>query len=931
MIAVRTALFSIITVLTLALGGTLYVIVHHVVGPAFEEEVGGELAGVAYDIGDDLARGMFERYSAMERLSEDDAIRDFVTTPGNIRRKLEAYQNQDPNYSWLAIIDLDGVVKIASGELLEGINVGRRAWFYPALNGPYVGDVHPAELLARFLPKIGDTVPYFVDLAFPIKGHDGKVIGVFCAHVNWVMAGDIIRQSLAQLPNKRDLEALVISSAGKVLFGESELLGKEFSSQGMELARLKSSGYIKEKGYLLGYAPSGAYQTYPGVNWSIIVRQPLKTAFQSVDRLENRIMIICLMVGLVLLFAGWLVSKKIIDSLSNLAIVADDLRENRTQSIELGRHTFFKEFCSLVRAFEFMALRVRDREAELAKTNARLEETVAERTKELHRINQSLIERERALLEINRRLRDNETALRQAQGRMIDAVESIGEGFAFFDANDKMILCNSRYRLLFDVTSHMVREGRIFIDFANAALAAGAIDTREESAEQWLVRRMEYRLHPIGSFEMKTSDGRSLRISEHRTAEGGTVSLIHDVTADHEREIDLRAAREAADNANAAKSIFLSNMSHELRTPLNAILGFAQLLEYGHVEPLNESQKEYVSHILSSGYHLLELISEVLDLAKIEAGHTEIQIVSCAVLEIFEEVHASLLPLASNAGISLLASSGNDLPPVLADHRRLLQILLNLGSNAIKYNREGGKVEIIVGMAPDGRVRFTFTDTGMGIPTDKLGELFLPFSRLGAERGAIEGTGIGLALSRKLAELMAGDIGFVTKLNVGSSFWLDMPIYSGEKDMVALIEVQPPVVYENFDEPLAVLYVEDNLSNMELMRRILSISPNIKLIPAVNGDEAISLATDHHPDVIILDINLPGMDGYEVAEILRNQDQTSNIPLIAVSAAATSHDIERGLAFGFLRYLTKPINIGDLMQALQAARRLNERESADRG
>jgi CheY-like chemotaxis protein len=158
-----------------------------------------------------------------------------------------------------------------------------------------------------------------------------------------------------------------------------------------------------------------------------------------------------------------------------------------------------------------------------------------------------------------------------------------------------------------------------------------------------------------------------------------------------------------------------------------------------------------------------------------------------------------------------------------------------------------------------------------------------------------------------------------------------MPIYSGEKDMVALIEVQPPVVYENFDEPLAVLYVEDNLSNMELMRRILSISPNIKLIPAVNGDEAISLATDHHPDVIILDINLPGMDGYEVAEILRNQDQTSNIPLIAVSAAATSHDIERGLAFGFLRYLTKPINIGDLMQALQAARRLNERESADRG
>jgi signal transduction histidine kinase/CheY-like chemotaxis protein len=931
MIAVRTAVLAIIAALTLALGETFSFIVHQVVSPALEEELGVSLSSLAYDIGDDLARGMFERYSAMEKLSEDEAVRAFTSAPDNIRRKLESFQNQDSNYSWLAIVDTEGVVKVATGGLLEGINVGRRAWFSPALRGPYVGDVHPAELLARLLPKVSDTVPYFVDVAFPLKDKNGEVIGVLCAHVNWVMAGDIVGHSLAQMPNKRDVEALIVASTGQVLFGKSVGLGKDFSSQGVELAQAKQSGFIREDGYLLGYAPSGGYQTYPGVNWTVIVRQPLKTALDSVGKLEDRIMIIGLLVGVALLMLGWLASKKIIDSLSCLAVAADDLRENRTQSITLGSHGFFKEFYSLVRAFEIMAHRVRDREAELAKTNAQLEGAVAERTSELNRINQSLIDREKALLEINRRLRENETALRQAQGRLIDAVESIGEGFAFFDAEDRMVLCNSRYRLLFDVTSHVVREGRKFSEIANAALASGSIDIGEESAENWLVRRMEYRLHPIDSFEMKTADGRNLRISEHRTAEGGTVSLIRDVTREREKEEELRKAREAADNANAAKSIFLSNMSHELRTPLNAILGFAQLLEYGHVEPLSANQKEYLSHILSSGYHLLELISEVLDLAKIEAGHTEIDLSPCAASWALAEVKASLLPLATNSGISLFVSQSEDLPLVLADRRRLLQILLNLGSNAIKYNRQGGTVEIGAKLLSDHMLRFTVADTGMGIHPTKLGELFQPFSRLGAERGAIDGTGIGLALSRKLAELMAGEIGFDTEYGVGSTFWLDMPISHGE------LLADPPISsdtangFEEIDAPLTVLYAEDNLSNMELMRRIISTSPNIRLITALDGEEALVAALHYLPDVIILDINLPGMDGYEVAEKLRSQEQTAKIPLIAVSAAATAHDVEQGLAFGFLRYITKPINIGELMQALNAARRVNGREPADCG
>ena len=381
----------------------------------------------------------------------------------------------------------------------------------------------------------------------------------------------------------------------------------------------------------------------------------------------------------------------------------------------------------------------------------------------------------------------------------------------------------------------------------------------------------------------------------------------------------LQEANKELKIANEAKSAFLTSMSHELRTPLNAILGFGQVLQLKSAEPLTPSQNDCVTHILCSGEHLLELINDVLDLAKIESGKTELFIENVNMKDVLDESLALLnASLHNRMGVEIINNSGLTGEEVIrADHTRAKQVFFNLLSNAVKYNREGGTVFINGHECRHGMLRVSISDTGRGIPANRQHEIFQPFKRLGAETTAIEGTGIGLSITRKMLELMAGEIGFDSQVDQGSTFWVEFPLVdasvvkSDDKR-----EVEEKTILPEMEG--VILYVEDNLANAELMKMIVSRINGLELIIAPDAEMGIAIAKQRQPSLIILDIHLPGMDGFEALKELRNLSETRHIPVMALSAAASKHDRDLGLEAGFLEYLSKPVDILKLSKAIKA-------------
>lgn len=397
-----------------------------------------------------------------------------------------------------------------------------------------------------------------------------------------------------------------------------------------------------------------------------------------------------------------------------------------------------------------------------------------------------------------------------------------------------------------------------------------------------------------------------------------------------ERTAEADAARHEADRANHAKSDFLSRMSHELRTPMNAVLGFAQLLE---MDPLSPEQRAAVEHITKAGRHLLDLINEVLDIARIEAGRLTISLEPVLVREVVQEAIDLTTPLAANWGVSLrLEPDGLESRHVLADRQRLRQILLNLLSNAVKYNHQGGSVVLTCGDASESRARVQVTDTGPGIPQDRIDRLFEPFERLGAEDTQIEGTGLGLAHSRRLAEAMGGSLGVTSVLGQGSTFWIELalvedPIRQEERqarDRPELIETGQTATTG------ILLHIEDNPSNVALIERLLRRQPGVRLVTAKLGREGLELAGTHRPDLILLDLHLPDISGHEVLQRLQADPATHDIPVAVISADASSGQVERLLAAGARAYLTKPLEIRKLVELFNLALRPREPMTAGR-
>jgi len=390
-----------------------------------------------------------------------------------------------------------------------------------------------------------------------------------------------------------------------------------------------------------------------------------------------------------------------------------------------------------------------------------------------------------------------------------------------------------------------------------------------------------------------------------------------------ERTRELSAATAEADHANRAKSEFLSRMSHELRTPLNAILGFAQLLEMG---TLSTRQSESVEHILRAGRHLLGLINEVLDISRIEAGRLQLSLEPVPVRETLAQAVQLVQPAATALAVSVRADAIDEGLHVLADRQRLQQVFLNLLSNAIKYNRPRGTVRVTCAPKGDDRLRISVTDTGEGIAADKLPRLFTPFDRLGAEAGGVEGTGLGLALSKSLVEAMGGTLQVESEPGAGSTFSAELVVVPGPaavSDVTSLdadrrTDGTPPAARRT------ILYIEDNLSNLRLVETILSRRPGLTVLSAMQGRVGVDLARSHRPDLILLDRHLPDIAGEEVVRLLQADAGTRQIPVVILSADAIPGGIRRFLDSGVRAYLTKPLDVRHLLAVIDEALQTSE-------
>ena len=392
-----------------------------------------------------------------------------------------------------------------------------------------------------------------------------------------------------------------------------------------------------------------------------------------------------------------------------------------------------------------------------------------------------------------------------------------------------------------------------------------------------------------------------------------------------ETNVEMESAKSAAEKANLAKSDFLSGMSHELRSPLNAILGFAQLMDTASPPP-SDIQKESITQILQAGWHLLKLINEILDLSVVESGKVSLSLEPVSLPEVLLECQTMMEAQAQQRGIVMTFPQFEQPSFVWADQTRLKQIVINLLSNAIKYNRANGQVTVDYTVVSTECIRISFKDTGAGLSPEKIAQLFQPFNRLGQEAGIVAGTGIGLVVTKQLVELMDGVMGIDSTVDQGSVFWVELhSTPAPELKVIAAVEPAPKLAIRPIDAPQKILlYIEDNLANMRLVERLIDRRADIKLLKAVDGLQGIALARATLPDVILMDINLPGISGIDALKVLQEDASTAHIPVVAISANAMSRDIEVGRQLGFFRYLTKPIVVEEFMSTLDLALRLNK-------
>ncbi|HEX4234228.1 MAG TPA: CHASE domain-containing protein [Caldimonas sp.] len=506
-----------------------------------------------------------------------------------------------------------------------------------------------------------------------------------------------------------------------------------------------------------------------------------------------------------------------------------------------------------------------------------------------------------------------ETALRASEQRFRNIIDNVPIGVVYTDLGGRVIQANPRFC---ELTGYDERE--------LTGLSPEALTHPEDLANDQLLtaqlvageipmyRRHKRCLNRAGEVVWVRSTVSLLRDPNNQPWR--IVGVVEDIT-EHLRLEEAERAREAAELSNRAKSDFLSRMSHELRTPLNAMLGFAQLLEIDRRHPLTAGQRPWVAQIQQAGWHLLEMINDVLDLSRIDSGNLRLQ---TGTLELGEVVQATTALVASDAdkrGIRISQELAPEAAAILGDATRVKQILTNLLSNAVKYNIDNGRVHVASRLSAPDVVEVSVTDTGMGMTPEQMEELFRPFNRLGRERTTLQGTGIGLVISRRLAELMGGSIRVKSVPGEGSSFILRLPK-----------AIDPDTIPSSLDDDFAalaadyhrriVLYVEDNETNVEVMRGILAQRAQVQMEVAMSGLVGLASVRERMPHLILLDMHLPDMSGLDFLRHLKADPATSPIPVIVVSADATAQQVDAALDAGAVRYLTKPVGVNELLSTV---------------